>query len=728
MRVSRDAVAGARRKEPIAGRGPSTSSFAVHVFALCGFAIAQPIYDWVSRQPEFLVAHGFDLLRAIVLVVLLSGFVPAVIAAGILCFRVFGWSTLHTMQALAIGLLGGLLALQSLSSAAPWLAFLLAGTAAAAVAIAYAKLTTVRSILAVSALGAVLFPVIFLATDPVRSMAFGHGSVGYAFADESQQPHDEVVLIVLDELPLAALLERERTIDAERFPNFARLAETSTWYPNTTGVHISTTLTLPALVTGKMPDPDRKQPRWQTHSHNVFTWAASVYGRAVVGVEAVTELCPPSLCGNESTDRGTALARLGLDVSVLLGYVLLPEKLARARLPEIHNRWHNLVDLGPEAPETPGLMDRFWTHIRSDRAHVWREFVRDMEPGFNFLHILLPHGPHMYLADGTRYHGPVQGMDTTGTIWQAVSLSRVEYQRYLIQLQFTDRLLGELIDRLQETGRWDSTLLVVTADHGKSFRLQTHKRHVMSESLQDVLNVPLFIKEPGQSQGRVDNYRATILDIVPTMTDILGHELPWQTDGQSLVAEKRPDRHAVRVSCLGNACSEPITARARNHQVLLDPEEIEATDTLAWKRNTITWSTRLGLFVPQSRHTDLLGHRIEEFALSRDAQAEVEIYESDSFKHVRPDSDIPALIRGRIHGSVLPTEVTLAVALNHRVVGLASPVNWNDTPGYFATLVPASAFTAGRNELAVYTVEQSASNKTMLTPIRLGLHDPHNGP
>ena len=45
-------------------------------------------------------------------------------------------------------------------------------------------------------------------------------------------------------------------------------------------------------------------------------------------------------------------------------------------------------------------------------------------------------------------------------------LTRHNEQRYLLQLDFVDRLIGRLLRRLKAQGMYDNTLLVVTADHG----------------------------------------------------------------------------------------------------------------------------------------------------------------------------------------------------------------------------------------------------------------------
>ena len=49
-------------------------------------------------------------------------------------------------------------------------------------------------------------------------------------------------VLVLDEIPLGALLDTSGAIDADRYPNFARLADLSTWYPKAETVATWTSL------------------------------------------------------------------------------------------------------------------------------------------------------------------------------------------------------------------------------------------------------------------------------------------------------------------------------------------------------------------------------------------------------------------------------------------------------------------------------------------------------
>jgi arylsulfatase A-like enzyme len=66
------------------------------------------------------------------------------------------------------------------------------------------------------------------------------------------------------------------------------------------------------------------------------------------------------------------------------------------------------------------------------------------------------------------------------------------------------------------------------------------------QNLGEMLFVPLFIKEPQQTEGQTSTANATSLDILPTVADILGLSLPWQAEGRSLRGVASPPRGEKR--------------------------------------------------------------------------------------------------------------------------------------------------------------------------------------
>ncbi len=154
--------------------------------------------------------------------------------------------------------------------------------------------------------------------------------------------------------------------------------------------------------------------------------------------------------------------------------------------------------------------------------------------------------PFDYVPSGRRYDAPSyqthreggQGLFLQSDPW----LPRVLQQRHLLQVGFVDLLIGKLLDRLEEQGILDEALIVITADHGTSFRHGLPRRSFTEGTRADVMQVPLILKLPGQVVGQVSDRNVETVDIVPTIASALNTTLPYEIDGRSLFDTSRRER------------------------------------------------------------------------------------------------------------------------------------------------------------------------------------------
>lgn len=111
--------------------------------------------------------------------------------------------------------------------------------------------------------------------------------------------------------------------------------------------------------------------------------------------------------------------------------------------------------------------------------------------------------------------------------------SRFADDRYAGEVAFVDNCVGQVIEKLNALGLSESTLLVVTGDHGEMLgdhRELTHGYFIY----QSALKVPLIFRGPGVSKsGRLEQC-VSLIDIVPTVASLLGIEVPEQVQGQDL--------------------------------------------------------------------------------------------------------------------------------------------------------------------------------------------------
>jgi len=106
------------------------------------------------------------------------------------------------------------------------------------------------------------------------------------------------------------------------------------------------------------------------------------------------------------------------------------------------------------------------------------------------------------------------------------------------EVHYLDALLGELLDRIAASGVADDTLVVVTADHGDQFGEAGKVGH--GNSLHNrVLHVPLALRWPGVVAPRSLDAPVELVDVMPTVLDLLGLSVPPEVDGVSLAPALR---------------------------------------------------------------------------------------------------------------------------------------------------------------------------------------------
>jgi arylsulfatase A-like enzyme len=109
---------------------------------------------------------------------------------------------------------------------------------------------------------------------------------------------------------------------------------------------------------------------------------------------------------------------------------------------------------------------------------------------------------------------------------------------YDAALRTTDALVGALIERLRERGLLRNTLVIVTADHGEAFGEHGYYTHGVRVD-ETVMHVPLVIRLPdeiaGARRGQSVDELVRVVDIMPTVLDVLGLPVPPGLDGISLL-------------------------------------------------------------------------------------------------------------------------------------------------------------------------------------------------
>ena len=504
---------------------------ALHLGALWAFAFVQPLFDLLGGEAQFFVARGNTTADIVLFAVAFTLVPPAILAALVWLAGRIRPELGEGLQVMLVGLLVAAILLPPLgrllggSGLALGLALIAGGGAAAL----YARAAPARTFLTVLSPAPLLFLVLFLAVSPVSDLVLpSGGSEAIAGARTSDTP---VVMVVFDELPATSLMDARDRVDARRYPAFAALAADATWYRDATTVAGRTTEAVPALLTGRRPR-EGDLPTAADHPGSLFTLLSRSHRLEVV--EPITDVCPRDLCSESRPGTARRLRALASDLRVVSAHLLLPDDL-RGGLPPIDRDWQGFAGEGRvgegATPEQRKLfIDEVFRRLGEDDPPArFEQIMRFVDhpgakPPLVFLHTSLPHVPWRYLPDGRRYAAPVAGLNEgawVGPQWQVDQ----SFQRHLLQTQYADRLLGRLLDRLRAADLYDRALVVVTADHGVAFRAGDRRRTPTPTNLHDVANMPLFIKAPGQREGKVVDGAVRTIDVLPTMARELGIRL-----------------------------------------------------------------------------------------------------------------------------------------------------------------------------------------------------------
>jgi arylsulfatase A-like enzyme len=98
-----------------------------------------------------------------------------------------------------------------------------------------------------------------------------------------------------------------------------------------------------------------------------------------------------------------------------------------------------------------------------------------------------------------------------------------------------DDCLGRVFAYLDETDRWKDTLVIFTSDHGE--QLGDHYLLGKIGYFDESFRIPLVVKDPRAKRpgGRVERAFTESIDVMPTIIDWLGGEVPRACDGASLM-------------------------------------------------------------------------------------------------------------------------------------------------------------------------------------------------
>lgn len=302
------------------------------------------------------------------------------------------------------------------------------------------------------------------------------------------RPRPSIVLVVIDTL-------RADRVSPDVMPNLTALAGGGTWYRRAVAAAPWTFPSCVAILTGQHPDAlgVSSEASILQHDHENLAQRLAGAGYTTLGV-----LANPWLAPGNGLDTGFAV-------------------------------WDDAARDG-EAPAATAL-ERARRHLKAAGG----------DPCFLYVHLNDAHWPFVARPRWNRdpgYSGPiVSGHDYDDLVrnrsrWSARDLAHLA-ALYDSEVSYVDHELGRFLAGLEEDGRLDGTLVLVTSDHGEEFGERGWIGHGWTLH-RELLDVPLVLRWP-DGRRRAAGPAASHVDIAPTLAAAAGAG-PFGADGTDLAA------------------------------------------------------------------------------------------------------------------------------------------------------------------------------------------------
>lgn len=255
-----------------------------------------------------------------------------------------------------------------------------------------------------------------------------------------------------------------------------------------------------------------------------------------------------------------ALKKAGYDTAAFScnGWVSKERGFAQG-FDEFHEMWRR--ENRPDVTQSQGPVELTTT----ERVTCWIEQRKAVKNPFyvfiNFNCVHLPYQPpepflSRFVGNRGYNNEEVNRVAVVKSCWAylggEIKLSerdfRIMSDLYDGEVAFADQCVGQIVERLRDSGILDDTVVIVTSDHGENLGEHGRIDHMLS-MYETTLHIPLFIRYPEQFRGgtRIDDL-VSLVDIAPTILDLCGVQdgmeklKPSET---SLARDDRPHRAFV---------------------------------------------------------------------------------------------------------------------------------------------------------------------------------------
>ena len=346
---------------------------------------------------------------------------------------------------------------------------------------------------------------------PVVLAVFAGGAAQAAtpidFTPDPQRP--SIVWVVSDELQYPLVFDGSGEIRPE-FPNLKALQADSTTYTHAYSAANYTDYAVPSMLAGISDVAEQGPDRMQEVRANIGIVPSLASEYSVVMESPLYRFeCDTSDCASVGApaDGNFASRMLGFaaDTVAIAGRTALARPFSDA-FPSLDGKWRDFWSGGDEFGDNAegNSVGKAIAGLRLAEA------TAPTAPIFAFWHTIRTHAPWNVDREGKEIYpsrlpivddAHMVGSNKAGT-YSTPELQSIERRLYANSAIDFDRQLGQLVAELKAIGRYDNTIIVVTADHGAGITVEADRRigDTLEQRWTEVAHVPLMVKDPNQTE------------------------------------------------------------------------------------------------------------------------------------------------------------------------------------------------------------------------------------
>lgn len=221
---------------------------------------------------------------------------------------------------------------------------------------------------------------------------------------------------------------------------------------------------------------------------------------------------------------------------------------------------NDVMNPGYSSSMVPVRMDHVtWgkhsTDLFADLACDWLEHYNDDKPFYMYVSYMAPHDPRSmpqeffdlydaqklalppnYMPEHPFDYGITHVRDEQLEAYpRSEDAIRRHMRDYYAMISHLDASIGRILDTLKKTGMYENTIIIFSADNGLG--LGEHGLMGKQNCYEHSLKVPLIFSGPGIAKNEKRGGMVYLLDIFPTLCELLGVEIPQSVEGVSFACQ-----------------------------------------------------------------------------------------------------------------------------------------------------------------------------------------------